>query len=287
MEKILVPVDFSDHTSISCNYAIELSKVTHAEIILFHSFFEQIYFSDGGFATGFESGIMLTDEIILDFYKQKEKQLNDLANKIRNNTRNTEGSPINVTAMIETGDPQIQILNIITKISPDLVIMGSSGLGKKGFLSGSVSKRVIDHSQTPSMAIPENTRAKQPRNILYVTDIEQNDVGALKKLAHLFTDFKCEFHCLHLNVNDKDSDSENQMLELSKKDFFQDSIEGYTFKILSCHHPRRSLIEYITENEIDLIAFIPHRKNFFSIFTRQDLSKEDLFETGLPILAVI
>ena len=136
MKKILVPVDFSPNTWISCDYARELALATGAEIILFHSFFEQIYFSDGGFATGFESGIMLTDEIILDFYRQKERQLEELTMELGKTDNGSINKPLEVSYIIESGDPEIQILNAIDKIKPDLVVMGSAGLGKKGCLSG-------------------------------------------------------------------------------------------------------------------------------------------------------
>jgi len=38
MKKILVPVDFSGHTEITCKYAMELAKAYSAEIHIFHTF---------------------------------------------------------------------------------------------------------------------------------------------------------------------------------------------------------------------------------------------------------
>ena len=92
-----------------CSYAIYLAKLTGKDIILFHSFFDQIYFSDGGFATGFESGIMLTDEIILDFYRKKEIRLNEIAKEMMDSLI-TQGSPaVSVTCQMESGNPEVQI----------------------------------------------------------------------------------------------------------------------------------------------------------------------------------
>jgi nucleotide-binding universal stress UspA family protein len=287
MERILVPVDFSAHMDISCNYAVEIANVTGAEIILFHSFFEQIYFSDGGFATGFESGIMLTDEIVLDFYKQKEKQLEALADKIKSSANTQSERAPNIIRIIETGDPQIQILNVIDKLGPDLVIMGSAGLGKKGFLAGSVCKRIMDHSEIPVMAIPEIDTVKGFQNILYVTDMEQNDTLALNKISHMFEVFSCQVHCLHLNVGNKDKESEKQMIHLSQKEELKNDASRYKFHVISCEDPKVSLMDYIAVNDIQLIAFIPHKRNFFNIFSHQDLTKGDLFLTGLPILGIM
>jgi nucleotide-binding universal stress UspA family protein len=286
MDKILVPVDFSDHTGISCAYAVELAKRTGAEIVLLHSFFEQIYFSDGGFATGFESGIMLTDEIILDFYKQKQDQLQELAGKLKEEHKKDNDSPLKITPIIETGDPQVQIITAIGKFNPDLVIMGSSGMGKKSFLSGSVCKKIMDHSDTPILAIPGAHEVKGFKNILYVTDIEQDDIKAINKLYDLFTEFNCHIHCLHMNVDSKDKDSEALMKELSENKGKKNPPERNKFHVEMCKDAKTSILDYIKRNEIELIAFIPHKKNFFSIFSHQDLTKEDLFDTGLPILGI-
>ena len=35
-----------------------------------------------------------------------------------------------------------------------MIVMGSSGMGKKSLLSGSVARRIMDHTHTPVFAIP-------------------------------------------------------------------------------------------------------------------------------------
>jgi nucleotide-binding universal stress UspA family protein len=286
MKKLLVPVDFSSHTEISCLYAVEIARATGAEIILFHSFFEQIYFSDGGFATGFESGIMLTDDIIRDFYKKKEKKLEEIAEELKEKAGRKNGEKFTVSYIIESGDPQIQILNAIGKIEPDLVVMGSAGLGKKGFLLGSVCKRIMDNTEVPVLALPDFREFMGLKNVLYVTEIEENDVEIISNLLSLLKDFHIHIHCLHLNVGNKDKDSDILMEALATHPGIKGLDDLIDFKVLDCEDPKASLMEYIRQNNIQLIAFIPHKKNFFKIFTKQDLTKEDLFLTGLPILGV-
>lgn len=285
MKKILVPVDFSPHTVISGKYALELARRSGAEIILFHSFFEQIYFSDGGFATGFESGIMLTDDIILDFYKQKEEKLQEMASQL-NAQAGGEGNGIKASGIIESGDPQIQILNAIGKLHPDMVVMGSAGLGKKGFLLGSVCKRIMDHAEIPVMAIPDLGELKGLENILYVTDIETNDLNAITNLFQLLSPSSIRIHCLHLNVKGKNKDAGKEMKALATHAEIARLNDAIRFHVLDCQNAKESLVKFINDHRIQIIAFIPHKKNFFNIFTKQDLTKEDLFLTGLPILGI-
>ena len=49
MKKILVPVDFSDHTDITCTYALKFAEAYKAEVNLFHSYFDQIILTDTTF----------------------------------------------------------------------------------------------------------------------------------------------------------------------------------------------------------------------------------------------
>ncbi len=79
-------------------------------------------------------------------YQQAEKILNDLAKRVP--------SQINCVTEILTGDPAKVIVNYSKKKKPDVIIMGSRGLG--GFsklLLGSVSSKVVDHASSSVLVI--------------------------------------------------------------------------------------------------------------------------------------
>lgn len=286
MKKILVPVDFSSHTGISCKYAAGIASAAAAEVALFHSFFEQIYFSDGGFGTGFETGLMLTDDIIQGFYREKEESLRKLKEELAGMTSGTPGGPVNVSYLIESGNPQVQITAAVRRWRPDLIVMGSAGLGRKGFLSGSVCKHLMGATGTPVLAIPDITVFKGMSKILYVTALESGDTQAIRHLFELLEGFNPLIHCLHLNVGQDGADSTISMDSLKDAPDLKEYGEKLDFKVIACEHPTDCLRTYIAAHDIQLIAFIPHKRNFFRIFTRQDLTKEDLFMTGLPVLAI-
>jgi nucleotide-binding universal stress UspA family protein len=286
MKKILVPVDFSNHTDISCTYALSIAKITGAAITLFHSFFDQVYFSDGGFTTGFETGVMLTDEIVIDFYKQKENHLRDLANRMKARFEKENNKDITVDYLIESGDPQVQILSAIQKINPDLIIMGSGGIGKKRFLTGSVSKKTMDHTDVPVVALPEIKQFLGMKNILYMTGLDKSDADILTKIFHLFQDFEPYVHCLHLNLSHQDNEAENLMKALSANKKLERFMDSCAFSVIDSRDVSRTLHEFARDNNIHMIAFIPHRHNIFRKMFSQDLTKKDLFMTNIPIMAL-
>jgi len=64
MKKILVPVDFSGHTDITCTYALELAQKYGAEIRLFHTFFDQFIIADSSFPESIDMSTMYNEEFL-------------------------------------------------------------------------------------------------------------------------------------------------------------------------------------------------------------------------------
>jgi nucleotide-binding universal stress UspA family protein len=285
MKRILVPVDFSMHTGISCRYAMHVARGVGAEIILFHSFFDQFYYSDGGLSTGFESGLMLTDEIILDFYKQKQQKLFDLAEELTAALKKEGKSKVKITSRMESGNPEVQIIQVIQQIEPDLIIMGSGGMGKKGLMSGSVARRIIDHTDIPVIAVPEIKEIPDIKNVAYMTTFDPADADIINETDKMFSTFKINILCLHLSKNDPDSARE-QMNELGSNKALK-GLEGrISYFISNDFNGKVILKDFMKENQVGLIAFIPHKRNIFENLFYQGVTRDELFQTMTPIMAV-
>ena len=286
MKKILVPVDFSSHSEISCQYALSVAKASGAEIILFHSFFDQLYFSDGGINTGFESGIMLTDEIILDFYKQKERQLKDIAEALQADIAQPDKSGMKVSYRMESGAPEVQIINAIRQLKPDLIIMGSGGMGKKGLLSGSVARKIINHAEIPVIAVPGIDVLPAISNIAYMTTFNPADCDVILKIDAILSPLRVNFFCLHLIKDDNYMDVKRSMDNLSEEQALKSLKGRITYNILDSYHQKDTLHDFLEVHHIDLIAFIPHKRNILKNIFYQGITKEDLFLTHTPIMAL-
>ena len=285
MKKILVPVDFSPHTETSCRYALSIAEKAGSELILFHSFFDQVYFSDGGFSTSFESGLMLTDEIILDFYKQKESTLRSIAESLESSLSQAGRSRVKITCHMESGDPEIQIVNAIRKFNPDLIIMSSAGMGKKRILSGSVARRIIDHTSTPVLAVPALAETRTVKNVVYMTAFESGDSEVIRNIESLFSGFDTSFAILHILTGMEEPGAEKNMEALSESLLSASPGTTKTYHILEDNEHYDRLKHFLAEHRTDLIAFIPHKRNVFRNLFHHGIKREDLFLTHIPILA--
>ncbi|MFO7613243.1 MAG: universal stress protein [Bacteroidales bacterium] len=286
MRKILVPVDFSNHTAPSIRYARNISRVTGAEIILFHSFFDQLYFSDGGFVTGFESGMMLTDEIIRDFYRQKEEGLQKLADELITGSGEKGDAGIKVSTKIENGDPEVQIMQTIGQVNPDLIVMGSGGMGKKSLLSGSIARQIINNAKIPVIAVPELEEIRPIGHVAYMTNFDSGDRQAILKLESVLAGFRLEIHCIHLGQQTGNEITVTRLQELAGCEDLKNMKSPVSFHLLDAPDMQEALKNYITTNKISLIAFIPHKRHIIKNLLYQGLTKEDLFLTQTPVLAI-
>ncbi|MBW6459022.1 MAG: universal stress protein [Bacteroidales bacterium] len=286
MKKILVPVDFSNHTATSIRYARNIARVTGSEIILFHSFFDQIYFSNGGFSTGFESGMMLTDQIIRDFYRQKEEGLQKLADELITGSGEKGDAGIKVSTKTESGDPEVQIMQTIGQVNPDLIVMGSGGMGKKSLLSGSIARKIMNNAETPVIAVPELNVMPTIGHVAYMTNFDNGDIMAIRRIQSVLAGFPLNIHCLHLCQQGENEEAAIQLQKLAGSKELKKMKSPVSFQLLDAEDMRVALKNFIASNHISLIAFIPHKRNVIKNLLYQGLTKEDLFLTQTPVMAI-
>jgi nucleotide-binding universal stress UspA family protein len=286
MSKILIPVDFSEYTGLAVDYAYDIALKSRADIVLFHSFHDQLYFSDGGFSTGFESNVMVTDEIISDFYKQKQKNIEELKESIVKRAKAEEWDNIRVETVIETGEPDYQIHKFAEKTEPDLIVMVSTGIGKNFLLAGSVARKVMDSGLAPVLAIPKNASFKSIKNIAFMTEFEETDVEVLAKLFKLLKHFDPYVYVVHLNIEGKAPDAMQRMQNLLDDDLLKEYTVQLIAQVIECEKPQRTIESYVKRKKIDLITIVPHKRNLFKQIFTSDLTKTDLFQTNLPLLGI-
>jgi nucleotide-binding universal stress UspA family protein len=59
-----------------------------------------------------------------------------------------------IKAIIEQGDPSVQIINASNRLNVDLIVLGSKGTSKFGrYLLGSVANKVVQYAHKPVMVV--------------------------------------------------------------------------------------------------------------------------------------
>jgi nucleotide-binding universal stress UspA family protein len=140
IEKILVPVDFSEHSARALEMAIDLAKAFGAEIQLLHCYQIQPF----GISP---YGIALPEGFDREVREAAERRVDELRAKVM-----LEG--IEVGARLSSRFPSLEISETASEVGADLIVMGTRGLaGIKHVLLGSVAERTLRLAPCPVLTV--------------------------------------------------------------------------------------------------------------------------------------
>ena len=142
VKKILWPTDFSENAAKALPYVNSLSELYGAEVHVLYVLEEAGPF--GAWYGDFDPSQV--DELLKLQKEKAEALLQQICET------HLEGCPLYVRHTT-SGDPASEILKLIEREKPDMVIMSSRG--KKGHFSfGSVAEKVVRHSPVPVLTVP-------------------------------------------------------------------------------------------------------------------------------------
>jgi len=148
MNKILVPIDGSEHSDRVLNYALDLAEKYSAEIKLL-SVAQPVVATGPMFLTQPMLSPASTAIYVKEIEAAHEKMLAEAFKKAKETKPN-----INISKQLVNGRPADKIVEIANEGKFDLIVMGSRGAGGiKEFFLGSVSDRVADEARCPVLLV--------------------------------------------------------------------------------------------------------------------------------------
>lgn len=147
-KKFLVPVDGSRFSKMAYERAVDLAKLTNAEVVILQVAYDVDYYS--------RKGVLFARKYFNE--NEVKSECKNILNEVRKDVN--EGD-VKITELILMGDPARTIINEARENNYDLIVMGSRGNGPlKGAVIGSVSLRVITSANTMVLIV------KDPQEII-------------------------------------------------------------------------------------------------------------------------
>ena len=139
-QKILVPVDFTEHSVAALEAAIEIASAFKSKIHLLHCYQIQ----PGGVSP---YGIAIPSSYFAEIQAAAAKHLAEWQQE-------HVPAELQVDAKTSSDDPSESIVKLANEIGADLIVMGTRGLtGLKHVLLGSVAERTIRFAPCPVMTV--------------------------------------------------------------------------------------------------------------------------------------
>lgn len=284
LERILVPIDFSDYSLNACYFALHLAAKTGAEIRLFHAFFNPMidamtfpdtYTYQSNMAEVFRELESNARNEMKRFIKQLERYA--ALRHLKNVTINDE---------IIAGQPGEEISNVIKTFQPGIIIIGTRGHGEQvNEVLGSVATKVIDSEGIPVLLVTRDASLKEEKlmKVLYITNFDDSDYKALQSLIEVLSGYMIRIDCVHFNTGKNDPENIEKMEDIKKN-----LQEKYNKILLECHVIQSDdildgLDKFVESAGIDLIALTHRKRNFFYRILNPSLAKKLLFQTKRPV----
>ena len=140
IERILVPIDFSDQSERVVEWATHLAKEHGSRICLVHAYHLPVEFQQ-------LEGAYLPADFWANVRDEASKTLATTAETIR-------ASGIEVEEVVREGYPATVIEEEAERIEADLIVLGTHGLsGLKHLLLGSIAERVVQKAPCPVLTV--------------------------------------------------------------------------------------------------------------------------------------
>ncbi|MBN1198911.1 MAG: universal stress protein, partial [Bacteroidales bacterium] len=200
MKKILVPVDFSEHTEITCFYALKIADAYQAELMLFHTYFDQVILTDTTFPDSMNMNAVYNEELIREMHTQAEENMKKLHATMEKKIAEETISGVRLKSTVVGGDIEMELKMICEEYAPQMVVMGSRGLGQNVNVWGRVSTYIINHSRVPILTVPEIKAFMGFQNVMFAADLSEGNAAAILQIINLLKPFNSSLCVVHFQT---------------------------------------------------------------------------------------
>lgn len=284
IEKIVIPIDFSDYSFTACEIGFRLAeKFPNVELVLLHAYIipTTLYSFNRGVAA------IADKEAFRHYISRIDANITNLSHKLNKQIAENQIPNVKFKTEIREGVPEEVILNYCNEEKPLIIIMGTRGKDQKEEdLIGSVTAEVIEHASVPVLAIPESSDTQtieDMKNVLFATNFDDRTLISFERMTNLMSGFTFKLFLAHFETK---RDEGNAIKLAGIKDFFTAKYPqlAIDYSIISGDDVLTAFDHFISENKINLIVLNTHKRNLFARLFNPSMARKMIFHAHTPIL---
>ena len=280
INKILVPVDFSDASLNAFNFAQHVAKKFNASITLLHCYPP----------TNAEAILSIPPQKQPDSLYTHQIAVEKMEKFILDRQIESEYTSIGILKKLDIEVVSGYASDCIMAFSkaPDIDLVLMANTGANGILSqlfGSVSSTIAKNAGCPVLLIPKHVRYHHFKNILYASNYESADRHTIENLLLFSNHFYGKIHFVHIekkvskgiNVADVVFDGTIKKVKSSP------NIKLYTIQSPNICD---GLNNYAETHDIDLIVMVTRHRNILESWLHRSKTKEMILKAERPLLVL-
>jgi len=273
MKKIIVPIDFSEHSEYALETAAILAKKNNAEILALH----MLEMANNMLIDSDEDQNMQA----VFFMKLAEKRFLEFLDKDY-----LEG--LTVTPVVKHFKVFREVSEVAKEHKADLIVMGSHGSsGLSEIFVGSNTEKVVRHSDTPVLIVKQKPVNVQFETVVFACDFSEKMVKPYKTACEFFENTSSNLKLLYVNLPGERFQSSAEM-EATVASFLQKA-HGNLNKLNEINYTA----DYTVEDGVlafanivggDLIAVPTHGRKGISHFFSGSIGEDIANHSTLPVI---
>ncbi|MDP4290772.1 MAG: universal stress protein [Bacteroidota bacterium] len=282
LKKILVAVDFSEHTLLTCKYAMNIAKEFNAEVKLVHAY-ENPIINSSPYTEPVVYNIEPLSQLSVIEHEAKKK-IGSLKKELKQNWPEAI-----LTSTLVNESPVEGILKASMDYKPGLIFIGHHIKGSMvNPIVSHTGRKVSDRTTIPVFVVPDNIVEKEWKSIkkvLYATDLDDQDLISVMILSEMIKPLNIEIHCVHVSMGAIDPMTQARF-DLMKKELQSRNIKlkNVVCKLIVGDDIENTLETYLRNNDIDLISLTPHKRNLLTRWLTPSLTNRIVKNTEVPVL---
>lgn len=274
MKKILVPVDFSNHSEYALEVAATLAKKHDSDIVILHML-------------GLSEAVFTKDDsqefMEAQFYmKLAKKRFNEFLDK-------SYLKGIKVTETVQNYKIFSEINEVAKEQDIDLIVMGSHGTGGVSeIFVGSNTEKVVRTSEIPVLVIKEQIPNLDIKKVVFGFDFQMEHVKAYHKAIHFLNALKVDVHLVHVNLPGiKFMSSTNIQEEIDtflRVAHHNDLPSNLEVHMVSDYSVEKGVYNFAKTIQADLIAVATHGRSGLAHFFRGSIGEDIANHAQMPVI---
>ena len=273
MKKIIVPIDFSEHSEYALKTAAKLAKKTNAELLVLH----MLEMSDV-ILTKSDSEQQQKTVFFLKLVEQKFEAFLD----------KDYLKDVKVTPIVKHFKVFSEVNDVAKEHDASLIVMGSHGTsGFKEFFVGSNTERVVRNSEIPVLVIKNEIKDINFSTAVFATSFEEENVRPYLTATSMFKSFGTKLILLYVNLPNEHFKSS---VEIEKKiaeflitaDGNLDRINDVAYQ--ADYTVEQGVINYANKVGADIIAIPTHGRKGISHFFAGSIGEDIANHSPLPVM---
>ncbi len=272
MNKIIVPIDFSEYSEYALEAAAILAKKNNAEIFALH----MLEMSNAVFTATEQT----QKPKMLFYLRLAEQKFKEFLNRDY-----LEG--IKITPIVKNYKVFSEVSEVAEEHGADLIVMGSHGVsGFTEVFVGSNTEKVVRHSKLPVLVIKQKPANLDFENVVFASDFSEKSVDVYKRaLKTLGAGSKVNL--LYVNVPGENFKSTAEM-EQNVANFLLKA-EGNMNNLNNVHYVsdysiQKGIINFSNVFGADLIVMSTHGRKGLAHFFEGSITEDMANRANLPVM---